>query len=86
MFTLAFVFQITHGSRYLASKRLVHRDLAARNVLLDGDMSPKVSDFGLSRCFDTTEYYRVTKETLVPIRQVGMNLLTAASAASGQGS
>jgi serine/threonine protein kinase len=46
----------------------VHRDLAARNVLLDGDMSPKVSDFGLSRCFDTTEYYRVTKETLVPIR------------------
>ena len=71
-FELAALMGILHGiasgMAYLAKRRFVHRDLAARNVLLDSNMSPKVSDFGLSRCFDTTEYYRVTKETLVPIR------------------
>eukprot|EP00035_Acanthoeca_spectabilis_P015443 m.307456 g.307456 ORF g.307456 m.307456 type:complete len:1059 (+) comp16362_c0_seq2:778-3954(+) len=59
---------ISAGMKYLASRRFVHRDLAARNILLGDDMTPKIADFGLSRCFDTSEYYRVATERMLPVR------------------
>ncbi|XP_003581672.1 probable LRR receptor-like serine/threonine-protein kinase At1g56130 [Brachypodium distachyon] len=55
---------IARGIAYLheeSSARIVHRDIKASNVLLDADLNPKISDFGLAKLYDNKKTHVSTK-------------------------
>jgi len=66
---LTWAVETSAGMSHLHDEGVVHRDLASRNLLLDKNLSVKITDFGMSRIISNQEGAAdVTKSDVGPLK------------------
>jgi serine/threonine protein kinase len=78
-----FASDIVAGMLHMSSMRLVHRDLAARNILISGDFTAKIADFGLSRDAYVQGFYKDSREVEHILKRVPWLWMALESLVSG---
>ncbi|EMS49888.1 Cysteine-rich receptor-like protein kinase 19 [Triticum urartu] len=66
---------ICHGLNYLHDRKINHLDLKPENVMLDDQMEPKITDFGLSRFLDQGTSTMVTKHIIGTPRYIAPEII-----------
>ncbi|GJY14742.1 G-type lectin S-receptor-like serine/threonine-protein kinase [Tanacetum coccineum] len=69
---------IAGGLQYLhhdSLLRIIYKDLKASNILLDHDINPKISDFGIARSFEGNETQANTERLVGIVRYMSLELL-----------
>jgi serine/threonine protein kinase len=55
---------ICQGLHYLHDQHINHLDLKPENIMLDAQMEPKITDFGLSRLLDQGQSKIITENII----------------------